>query len=352
MAFLKLENINRKFGSVVALDEPSPSSIEKGGIVVVLGPSGCGKTTLLRIVCGLAMPDTGSVFLDGERMNDVQPHKRDMAMVFQNYALYPHMTAGENLAFALRVASMPRQQINKRLTETATMLGITDLLDRFPSQCSGGQRQRIALGRALMKRPSLLLFDEPLSNLDAGLRETLRVELRSLVRQLGATALYVTHDQAEALTLGDKVLVMNGGRLQQYASPRSIYDEPSNAFVATFLGMPRINSFSGDVSNGLFRATDGFELPAPIRQGAAQLMIRPETLRISQNGPIQGELLSLEYQGDRTVLHLRAGETNFRCLERGLHKGVSEGQKLAFEVPADSCLWFDPETGHRITDGG
>ncbi len=215
--------------------------VEDGEFIGLVGPSGCGKSTTLNLVAGLEEPTAGEVRLDGRRVNEQSPRERDVAMVFQSYALYPHRTVAGNLAFPLEVAGLPRAEITRRVGETAERLGLTPLLQRRPRELSGGQRQRVALGRALVRRPRLFLFDEPLSNLDAALRTEVRAELKKLHESLGATFLYVTHDQAEAMTLADRVVVMQGGRVQQVAPPRALYAEPANAFVAGFFGAPRIN---------------------------------------------------------------------------------------------------------------
>ncbi|MFA4987796.1 MAG: ABC transporter ATP-binding protein, partial [Candidatus Brocadiia bacterium] len=278
MSFLAIRDLSKSFGERPVADRIS-LSIGKGEIIVVLGPSGCGKTTLLRMISGLETPDAGTIELEGRNILPVPPHMRDIAMVFQNYALYPHMTARENIGFALKMAGVPNEPRSEAVARTSAMLGITGLLDKYPAQCSGGERQRIALGRAVIRNPRLFLFDEPLSNLDAGLRERLRIELRTTLKKLRATALYVTHDQAEAMALADRVAIIIDGRIVQTAPPREIYERPATTFVASFIGRPEINRFPGNARDGVFDADAAFSIPCPASVvGRVELLLRPESL--------------------------------------------------------------------------
>ncbi len=249
MATLSLRSISKEFpGGVAALRDFS-IDVESGEFVVLLGPSGCGKTTALRVVAGLEDPTGGAVLLDGEDITDLSEGDRDVAMVFQNYALYPHMTVAENLSFPLKIAKMPRTDVEARVREVAGMLGLADLLDRRPEKLSGGQRQRVAMGRAIVRKPQVFLMDEPLSNLDAKLRQHMREELLHLQRDLSTTTLYVTHDQAEAMTLGHRIVVLRDGILQQLGRPKDVFAAPANLFVATFVGSPAMNLLSGTLSS-------------------------------------------------------------------------------------------------------
>jgi len=285
VADLVLQNIGKSFGNVPVLKDIS-LHVEEGEFTVLLGPSGCGKSTILRIIAGLDDPTNGSVVIDGTIVTHDSPGDRDIAMVFQQYALYPHLTVRKNLAFALTIRKMPQPTIQARIRETADLLEIHDLLDRFPKELSGGQRQRVAIGRAIVRKPKLFLFDEPLSNLDARLRTSLRVELKKLHQRLGVTIMYVTHDQVEAMTLGQKIVVLKQGSIQQVGSPEQVYHHPENLFVAGFIGNPPMNLFQGT----LFKKNDvpyfqtGQEFlqlpsyPFPSDLSDIQIGIRPEDI--------------------------------------------------------------------------
>ncbi|MCF8048807.1 MAG: ABC transporter ATP-binding protein, partial [Desulfarculaceae bacterium] len=261
MSGLVLKNLHKSFGPEKVLDGVG-LSVEQGQLAVLLGPSGCGKSTILRLVAGLEEPDQGSIVLGGQDLAGLAPKQRDVAMVFQSYALYPHLDVFGNLAFPLRMAHEDKSEIQRKVNEAAELLGIAGLLKKKPGQLSGGQRQRVAIGRAIVREPRLFLFDEPLSNLDAQLRGEMRLELAALHRKLGTTMLYVTHDQTEALTLGQVIAVLHQGRVQQVGGPREIYQRPVNRFVAGFLGFPPMNFFEGSVEEGSFVCRDPrFSLP-------------------------------------------------------------------------------------------
>src|SRR5215213_8672770 len=249
MTNLRIENLTKKYGNVKALDDFS-LEIKSGEFMVLLGPSGCGKTTAVRCIAGLISPTNGQLYIGDRLVNDLPPKDRDIAMVFQNYALYPHMSVRENLAFALRLRKLPQAEIDRRVQQAADTLGLSDVLERKPRQLSGGQRQRVALGRAIVREPKVFLFDEPLSNLDAQLRVQMRREIAKLHKDLGATMIYVTHDQVEAMTLGDRIVVMSKGHVQQIDSPMNLYDHPRNKFVAGFIGSPGMNFIDGVLVNG------------------------------------------------------------------------------------------------------
>ena len=278
MADVTLRGVTKVFpGGTVAVDDLS-LEVEDGEFLILVGPSGCGKTTALRMVAGLERISSGEIRVGGSLVNDVPPKDRDIAMVFQNYALYPHMTVEKNLAFALRQRRTPRAEIDRRVGEVAEMLALTDLMKRRPGQLSGGQRQRVAMGRALVREPKAFLLDEPLSNLDAKLRVQMRAELKRIHLQLGITTVYVTHDQVEAMTLGDRIAVMSGGCLQQLGPPQEVYDRPANVFVAGFIGSPAMNLLQARASGGTVTAGE-LALPADgVPDGELVLGLRPEVL--------------------------------------------------------------------------
>jgi multiple sugar transport system ATP-binding protein len=283
-----------KIGELVALDEVDLEALD-GELMVIVGPSGSGKTTLLRCIAGLEMPDSGRIEVGGKDVTNLPPGARDVAMVFQDFALYPHLSARDNISFGLRAAKTPEDEIGSRVNDVTDLLGLEEALDRRPGELSGGERQRVALARAIVREPSLFLLDEPLSNLDAELRTTTRAEIRSLQRRLGTTAIYVTHDQVEAMTMGDRVAVLRAGRVEQVAPPTELYDSPATAFVARFLGSPPMNLFEAS----LYRA-DG---------GAGALGIRPEHLRVVDvgHGRMTGRVTAVELLGDVAIVHIVVG---------------------------------------------
>ena len=352
MGSMRLKGISKRFGDVTALSKVD-LYVEDGEFCVLLGPSGCGKSTLLQIVAGLIQQDEGSVLLNGQPVDRLTPRERDVAMVFQNYALYPHMTVARNLGFGLRMHGLPKDTVRKQITETANLLGIEDLLDRKPRQLSGGQRQRVAMGRALVRRPRLFLLDEPLSNLDARLRINVRLELKRLHLQIHGTILYVTHDQVEAMTLGDKIVVMKDGRVRQIDRPEIIYQRPENTFVATFIGSPVMNLFKGKFTREQghlnFYSTDltlyPGDIPSDLEESDVEIGIRPEDIEV---GPgqgkkgIQAEVEMLSNVGSEKYIHARIGET-------GLTIRVS---KEAFFRPGETIpLIFNPSRLHIFQKG-
>jgi len=290
MASVELRNVSKSFGSVEVLRGIN-LALKAGEFVVFVGPSGCGKSTLLRMIAGLEDVTAGDLMIDGAQMNDVLPAKRGIAMVFQSYALYPHMTVRENMSFGLEQARLSREVIEARVTEAAAMLQITSYLDRKPRELSGGQRQRVAIGRAITRKPRLFLFDEPLSNLDASLRVDTRIEIAALHKRLtGTTMIYVTHDQVEAMTLADRIVVLNRGQVEQVGTPMELYEAPASRFVAGFIGSPRMNFIEGDLAE---------------REGAACLGIRPEHLDLAPTGGLwPGEVVMTEALGSDTFVHV------------------------------------------------
>ncbi len=319
-----------------------------GRVLALLGPSGCGKTTLLRLVAGLESATSGSLTLDGRPLEGVPPGDRDVGFVFQSYALYPHLTVRRNLSLSLEVRKLPREEIARRVSETARLLGLSDLLSRHPAQLSGGQQQRVALGRALVRRPRLYLMDEPLSNLDALLREETRAELKKLFRKLGATVLYVTHDQAEATSLSDDVLLLVDGEVCQQGTPDELYLRPANLFAATFVGSPRMTVWRGRAEGSAF-VSGGVRLPlgAAFPDGAEVCAgFRPEDVELAQGdlpGGLEGEVEILEPLGERTLVTLRVGDLRLRALSR---PPVPAGRLVA-RVPPERLHWFDAATGER-----
>ncbi len=327
MASLQLKKISKRFGNEKVLSRVD-LRVEEGEFCVLLGPSGCGKSTLLQIVAGLTLQDEGSVLIDGNPVDQSTPRERDIAMVFQGYALYPHMTVAQNIGFGLRMRGIHKDMIGKQVTEMAIALGIEDLLKRKPRELSGGQRQRVAMGRALVRTPKLFLLDEPLSNLDAQLRINVRLELKRLHQQMKGTILYVTHDQVEAMTLGDKVVVMKEGRIRQIDSPENIYDRPADTFVATFIGSPAMNLFKGEIMrkeghlafhSADFSVNPG-ELPPELEGASVEVGIRPEDIWIAQNTSdsedvLQARVDMISNVGAEKFIHARVGTTGLtiRC---------------------------------------
>ncbi|HEX7985409.1 MAG TPA: sn-glycerol-3-phosphate ABC transporter ATP-binding protein UgpC [Duganella sp.] len=315
MSTLKLEQVSKRYGVTRVIDELS-LEVHRGEFIVVLGPSGCGKTSLLRMVAGLEEVSGGRVMIDGKDATSTDPGKRNVAMVFQHYALYPHMTVRDNLAFGLRNVRLQRDEIDRRIAESARMLELTDLLERKPDQLSGGQRQRVAIARAVVKAPAIFLFDEPLSNLDAALRGRTRVELARLHRRLGATMLFVTHDQLEAMTLATRIVVMNGGSIEQVGTPVEVYRRPATRFVAGFIGTPGMNFIpvaraGAEAGCTVVRLPGGGELTTRVPDqwcsggdGELSLGVRPENLRPAASGPLRGQVETVEFLGERSLVVL------------------------------------------------
>ena len=306
MNALELRGVVKRFDRMTAVDRVS-LDVRPGEFCVLLGPSGCGKSTLLRLIAGLEVVTAGEILIGGVRVNDLEPGERDVAMVFQQYALYPHLTVYNNLAFPLRARRMPRREIDARVREVAALLQIDALLDRRPRALSGGQQQRVAIGRSIVRRPKLFLFDEPLSNLDAQLRLTMRAELARLHRRLGTTVIYVTHDQTEAMTLGTRIALMNAGRLEQIGTPEELYDRPATVFAAAFVGNPAMNLIDGRIEGSRFVGR-GVTAPVAGPDGPVTLGIRPEALTIDPDGSWAGTVDLVEQLGAEAWLHVRCGE--------------------------------------------
>jgi len=367
MATLELDSITKTFQDgdeeIVAVDDVS-MSIDDGEFLVVVGPSGCGKSTTLRMVAGLETITAGTLSIDDRVVNDVKSQDRDIAMVFQSYALYPHMSVRENMSFGLEESTeLPDDEIDRMVSETGEMLGISELLDRKPTDLSGGQQQRVALGRAIVRDPEAFLMDEPLSNLDAKLRAEMRTELQRLQADLGVTTVYVTHDQTEAMTMGDRIAILDGGELQQVATPLECYHEPSNRFVASFLGEPSMNFFDVTLEGDRLVADD-FEYPIEewIRSdlgGATDLVlgIRPEAIElVGEHGDHEFETTVdvVEPMGDENTVHLRFDpdaepETAATLVATtdGFNR-VSEGDTVVARIPEDAVHLFDRATGEAL----
>ena len=327
MGALDLKSVTKSFGSTDVIKGVN-LEVKEGEFCVFVGPSGCGKSTLLRIIAGLEDATSGDILLDGKRVNDIAPAKRELAMVFQSYALYPHLTVRDNMGLALKQAGVSKAEITKATDKAAGMLSLEKLLDRRPAELSGGQRQRVAIGRAIVRTPKLFLFDEPLSNLDAALRVATRIEIARLHRDLGATMIYVTHDQVEAMTLADKIVVLRDGRVEQVGSPMHLYNDPDNTFVAGFIGSPQMNFLK---SSALARAgeTTG---------------VRPEHLRINAGGPIHGTVSHVEKLGGETLVYVR-------CDPHGLLTVRLFGEH-SFSVDAAIALDFDPAQAFHFDASG
>ncbi|MBW1917530.1 MAG: ABC transporter ATP-binding protein [Deltaproteobacteria bacterium] len=352
MAKLVVENISKKFGAEQVLDQIS-LVVEEGEFFALLGPSGSGKSTLLRLIAGLEVPDRGRIFLNGADITNVPPERRDMAMVFQSYALYPHMTVFDNIAVGLKLRRVPRAEIGPRVGKVAAMLEIDGLLHRKPRALSGGQRQRVALGRAIVRRPQIFLFDEPLGSLDAALRERTRAELKMLMRQLQATVVHVTHDQMEALTLADRVAVLANGRLQQVGKPRELYQHPANRLVASFIGSPPMNLWLATRQEQGWQLSPHWILP---RQSiAAQeeqvwLGIRPEEVQVSPTpvfGAWEARVKLVEYSGAASILTIERSGLPVRAITQAA-PGYHSGQTVWITLAPDGFHVFRHPTGERL----
>jgi multiple sugar transport system ATP-binding protein len=325
--------------------------VEPGEFLVLLGPSGCGKSTLLHSIAGLVDSDSGAIEIGGRDMTDADPSERGIGMVFQSYALYPTMTVEDNMSFGLRIAGTPKAEIRRRVDRAAAMLQLDSLLRRKPAQLSGGQRQRVAIGRALVREAQVFLFDEPLSNLDAKLRAELRRELKLLHQTLGSTMIYVTHDQVEAMTLASRIVVMQGGAIQQVGTPLDVYERPANRFVAGFLGAPAMAFIDGTLdADGRFVAEDFSVAPVVESRPAAQaavLGVRPEHVDIRADGELAGEVTLVEPMGNHQVVWMRCGKATLASLVHDARR-FAPGERVAFAIDAARVSLFDPATGNRL----
>ena len=358
MADVNLKEIYKSFGQNEVIHGIS-CDIRDGEFIVILGPSGCGKSTVLRMIAGLEVITKGDIVIDGKVVNQLEPADRDIAMVFQNYALYPHMTVFKNMAYGLKIRRMPKAEIEKRVQRAAEILELTPFLDRKPRQLSGGQRQRVAMGRCIVREPKVFLFDEPLSNLDAKLRVQMRQELRNLHETLNITSVYVTHDQVEAMTLGDRLIVMDNGYVEQIGSPLEVYEKPASHFVAGFIGSPAMNFFNARISRDgqsvKLSNTEAFsfqpELDLSLRDKSVILGIRPEHFNVAKEGEstLQMQVDHVETLGADTLVHGRSGENNtlFTLRQPDIHR-YQKGSSLSLSVSPEKLHLFDKESGKRI----
>ena len=354
MAEVRISGVRKSFGDVAVL-HGIDTTIADGEFMVLLGPSGCGKSTLLRIVAGLEQQSAGDVSIGGRVVNDVEPKDRNIAMVFQNYALYPHLSVYDNMAYGLRVRGTPRPEIERRVQEAARILELGALLQRKPRQLSGGQRQRVAMGRAIVRDPQVFLFDEPLSNLDAKLRVQMRIEIRRLHQSIRTTSIYVTHDQVEAMTLADRLIVMNAGHAEQVGAPLEVYERPASVFVAGFIGAPAMNLLRARVAGG--RAMAGAAaLPLPLAPGLDEGRevtwgVRPEHVELA-SGPADADaevvVDLVEALGADTLVHARLADGEPLTLRLPGSTKVRERDRLALRLPPEALHIFDAGTGRRI----
>jgi len=342
-----LEGLTKKFGNVVAVNNVN-LEIKDGSFMVLLGPSGCGKTTILRLIAGLEKPTEGRIYIDDRDVTELSPKDRDIAMVFQTYSLYPHMTVYENIAFPLRIRRIKKDELDRRVREVADMLGLSEMLHKKPRELSGGQRQRVAMGRAIIRKPRVFLFDEPLSNLDAKLRIQMRAELSRLHKQLGITSIYVTHDQVEAMTLGDEIAVINKGEIQAVGEPLEIYKKPNNIFVAGFIGAPPMNIIKGEIKDSEFISDKlCVQLSNPPIQGDCTIGIRPEHVEVVEGDGIEGTVEVVEAVGSESILYVDSGGK--RIVIKTLKSGPFKiGDKVHFRFLPDKIHYFSPDTGLRI----
>jgi ABC-type sugar transport system ATPase subunit len=350
-----VENLTKKFGTVVGVDTLS-LDIHEGEFVAFLGPSGCGKTTTLLMIAGIYKPTAGLIRFGERVVNNMPPKDRNIGMVFQSYALYPHMTVFENIAYPLKLKRVSKNEQQTRVQRVADSMGIGHLLDRRPGQLSGGQQQRVALGRALVKEPDLLLFDEPLSNLDARLRLTMRGEIKQLQKRLGITAVYVTHDQIEALTMADRIAVMSHGKLQAFDTPEDLYDRPKTLFIAEFVGNPPMNLLKGDLSErGGQLAVQAGHLSIPVGAGRAAMLngnpgarqvivgVRPEDIHVDPAGEIEGDVQVVEPLGREDMLDVLCGDQRLLVLTTPEQR-VMPGDHVRLRINHDELQFFDPQT--------
>ena len=348
MSEIRLQNLSKRWGNFVAVENFN-LTIADQEFVVLLGPSGCGKTTTMRMIAGLEDATEGNIFVDEERVNDLEPKDRDVAMVFQSYALYPNMNVYENIRFPLKVRKVATSHHDSRVKQAAEMVELTDFLHRKPSELSGGQRQRVALARAIVRKPNVFLMDEPLSNLDAKLRVSTRAQIKNLSHELKVTTIYVTHDQIEAMTLADRVVVMNKGIIQQVGTPTDIYNTPANAFVAGFIGSPAMNLIDGEIKKGIFTSQfiriNGFKNV----EGAVTLGFRAEDACIASDKKIElkGPVYSMELLGESTMVTIKSAQSLI-SVKADKDLRIEIGKEVSISIPKRICHLFNTKTGDRI----
>lgn len=358
MSYLQIKDVTKIYPNGKKAIGNANISIDAGEFVVFVGPSGCGKSTLLRLIAGLESKTQGEVILAGKRINGLEPAERDIAMVFQNYALYPHFSVYKNLAYGLINRKFPKDKIDKRVKETAEMLQLSDYLNNKPNELSGGQRQRVAMGRAIVREPKLFLFDEPLSNLDAKLRATMRLEIKALQRRLGITAVYVTHDQVEAMTMADRIVILSAGKVEQIGTPQEIYHQPANLFVATFMGSPAMNILSATFEHKklIFDKTNSinidFNLSEKYQGGQLKVGIRPEEISLANRIKTEDQVLTIKAEviedlGAHRLIHAHIGKQPLLIFTD--ERQLATDKSLEISLAAKSLYLFDPQTGENIT---
>ncbi|MDU8945252.1 sn-glycerol-3-phosphate ABC transporter ATP-binding protein UgpC [Ovoidimarina sediminis] len=347
MTTLRIKNAFKRYPNGAEAVKGVSVDVEDGELVVFVGPSGCGKSTLLRMVAGLEDVTDGKIELAGRVVNDLEPADRNIAMVFQNYALYPHMSVRKNLAYGLKNRGTPAEEINRKVDDAAALLQIKDFLDRKPSQLSGGQRQRVAMGRAIVRDPAIFLFDEPLSNLDAKLRNQMRLEIKKLQRNLGTAAIYVTHDQVEAMTLADRIVVLNNGQVEQIGTPHEVYSHPASTFVASFIGAPPMNLIDATLTDtGVDIDGQSLGLQSP-RTGAVKLGLRPERIQITpENGGLAVDIGVVEELGAIRLIHGTLGSQDITIAQDAELPEPSGRAGISFRT--DDAHFFDTSSGRRI----
>ena len=350
MTYVSLNSVKKSFGPTEVIHGVTVD-IKEGEFIVIVGPSGCGKSTLLRMVAGLETISSGEIEIAGVVVNDKEPMDRNIAMVFQNYALYPHMTVYQNMGYGLKLAGDSKAEIDQKVQDAAELLQLSELLNRKPRQLSGGQRQRVAMGRAIVRKPSVFLFDEPLSNLDAKLRVQMRLEIRDLQRKLGITSLYVTHDQVEAMTMADRMIVMNGGRAEQIGTPLDVYRKPSSLFAAQFIGSPAMNIFDARIENNTLQMGETIIAAIEMPDQAVKLGIRPEHFVPSPTGAIKISIKATEPLGANTLLHgkLSGKGQNITVSMQGVHELSEINPTMAFDVERENIHLFDASNGKRLS---
>ena len=350
MAKINLKNLQKSYGKTKVIHDLSVD-IKEGELVVIVGPSGCGKSTLLRMVAGLEDINSGSILFDNKEVNDLEPMERNIAMVFQNYALYPHMTVFQNMSYSLKILKIPKDEINSRVQRAAEILELGELLERRPSQLSGGQRQRVAMGRAIVRDPVAFLFDEPLSNLDAKLRVQMRLEIKKLQTQLKTTSLYVTHDQVEAMTLADRMVVMNEGNVEHVGTPLEVYTKPKTLFTAQFIGSPAMNILKGECQSSQINLSSGAKLKTNSKHnGRVNVGLRPEDFTINEKGPIKLNVELVELIGANTLIHGRLENSN-EILVASIAGVISEseiGNQINLSFDENKLHLFDVNSNQRI----
>jgi sn-glycerol 3-phosphate transport system ATP-binding protein len=350
MATVTLQDVKKSFGPTDVIHGIT-THIEDGEFIVIVGPSGCGKSTLLRMVAGLETVSAGEVQIGGVRANEKEPMDRDIAMVFQNYALYPHMSVRQNMGYGLKIAGLPKSEINAKVEEAARLLQLEPLLDRKPRQLSGGQRQRVAMGRAIVREPSVFLFDEPLSNLDAKLRVQMRLEIRELQSKLNITSLYVTHDQVEAMTMADRMIVMNAGIAEQIGTPLEVYETPRTLFAAQFIGSPAMNIVDARIRGGKIMLSDVAVADAVGPDGPVKLGVRPEHMDLDANGPLRVTVQMTEPLGANTLFHgkLDGHADVFTISLPGVHPLSHSDKEMRFSIQPGKAHVFDTKTNLRLS---